>query len=495
MSYFSNIKHDLYQNPPSDSGNVDNKNIIYDPLDKTQVNPYLEVDNVQLENMYNIELDALEFASDKTRVDSPTPIQSYSGRLDAFVNRDNRDKPVTDKQLESVLGPGIEKQNFAKNFKEGGELKEEAPVTLDFLPSSLQSKHPDVYEKLMGMSGDNKQKLTDYFNATISSAQENVTDIKSGLGWFKDLDVDPVKDILESAGIEKGAFRDVVQDYAAEKAQGAGEDFGYGSQIALNTAMRLKGLKRGGLVKKYSGGGDLTQGQQTAVNWSNIASTAVNTGVALSEESAVFNKEGDPYSEASLKDTRKAAIGERAGKGASIGGTAGAAIGSIIPGVGTAVGAAVGTAVGALAGTVSGWFGGKKQYEKDQAAVEERKEAESVTNINLGNQISETLAEKSSLEAKEEYLDDINLSTLKYGGMVYGPRHEQGGVMAYKDGKPIAEVEGDEYVINNDIIKDKKESKQRFRVEGTPAQIASALNSYKGYGDNTNPGGNIYKIG
>ena len=46
--------------------------------------------------------------------------------------------------------------------------------------------------------------------------------------------------------------------------------------------------------------------------------------------------------------------------------------------------------------------------------------------------------------------------------MVYGPRHlEESGVMMYKDGQPIAEVEGDEYVINNDILKDKKISQRK----------------------------------
>mgnify|MGYP003665242838 CR=1 FL=1 len=491
--YYSDQKYRQQPEPTQES----KTNQAYDPLSKTQLNPYLDVDDKQLEQLYNQELDALEFVSDKTSVASPTPIQSYSGRLDAFVNRD-RSKPVTEEQLESVRGPGFAKQNFAKNFKKGGELEEGNPATLDFLPSSLESKHPDVYKKLMGMPGDAKEKLTKYFNTTVSSAQENVTDIKSGLGWFKDLDVGPVQEVLETAGIDKGDFRGVVKDYATEKAEGAGEDFGYGSQIALTTAMRLKGLKRGGaLVEKYSQGGDLTAGQQSAVNWSNVASTAVDMGVSLSQESSVFNKDGDPYSERSLGDTRKAAIGERAGKGAKIGGTAGAAIGSVIPVVGTAVGAAVGTAVGAIGGAISGWFGGKKQYEKDQEAIKEREETESIALIGTGNQISDTIAQKKTQEAKGDYLEGILASNtpMKYGGMVKGPRHEQGGVMAVKNGKPIAEVEGDEYIINNDIIKDKKESKNKFRVEGTPAQIASALNSYKGYGDNTNPGGNIYKIG
>jgi hypothetical protein len=64
----------------------------------------------------------------------------------------------------------------------------------------------------------------------------------------------------------------------------------------------------------------------------------------------------------------------------------------------------------------------------------------------------------------------------------------------YKDGSPIAEVEGDEYVINNDILKDKKESKKKYQIEGTPVQIASALNSIKKYGVNSHPGGKVKQV-
>ena len=101
-------------------------------------------------------------------------------------------------------------------------------------------------------------------------------------------------------------------------------------------------------------------------------------------------------------------------------------------------------------------------------------------------------------EAKEEfdYLQSLRMG--KYGGnfngMVYGPRHEEGGVMMYKDGQPIAEVEGDEYVINNDILKDKKESKKKYQITGSPLQIASALNSIKKYGVNTHPGGKVKQV-
>ena len=390
MNYFSNNENDLYQNPPIDAGRADGKNEQYDPLSKTQLNPYLDVDKKQLQKMYNMELDVLESKSDKTMVAQPTPIQSYTGRLDAFVNRD-RSKPVTEEMLESVRGPGYEKQKFAIDFKKkGGNLN---------------------------------------------------TDI-------------------------------------------------------LKQAMELKGLKRGGGIPKMVEGGDLTVGQQSTINWSNIASTAVDIGVNTSNLSSQFNPDGDPYSEMSKKDTIKAFVGERAAKGAQYGGTAGAAIGSVIPVVGTAVGAAVGTAIGSVVGAVSGFFGGKKQAKKDAEAREERLEAESIENIAVGNQVSELISQKESLTARTDYMEGLNVSSasMKYGGMVYGPRHEQGGVMAYKDGKPIAEVEGDEYVINNDILKDKPESKNKYVIQGTPVQIASALNSINKYGVNSHPGGKVKQV-
>ncbi len=103
---------------------------------------------------------------------------------------------------------------------------------------------------------------------------------------------------------------------------------------------------------------------------------------------------------------------------------------------------------------------------------------------------------EDEMKRDAEYLQQIGIGKYggKFNGMVYGPRHEQGGVMMYKDGSPIAEVEGDEYVINNDILKDKKESKKKYQIEGTPVQIASALNSIKKYGVNSHPGGKVKQV-
>ncbi len=63
----------------------------------------------------------LSMPQDNTLVDSPVLLQSYSDRLSAFVDRD-RSKPTTEAMLESVRGPGTEKENFAKNFRQAGDF-------------------------------------------------------------------------------------------------------------------------------------------------------------------------------------------------------------------------------------------------------------------------------------------------------------------------------------------------------------------------------------
>jgi len=523
MAYFSKDTYDKYKNPTIVEPPVQGAQPVYNPSDVTQKNPYLDVDSNQLQNMYNHELNILE--SDNTRV---APSQDIGPDGQFIKYRGGKESDYGDSFWMGTLEQ--DKADYAKTYKNGGTLNsyhdggevEEHPhvfrngkkvdksvvdmietgdeTNLSFLPPDLKSKHPEVYEKLMNMDEGTKSSMSNYFSQTVDSARENVKGVSSGMAWFAELDVEPVKDILTKAKIEKSDFRNVVKDYAESKANNAGEDFGLMAKTALTGAMALKGLKRGGELPKKVEGGGLTEGQQSTVNWANMASTAANTAVEVTTPSAVFGK-ADPYSTATRKETRRAGMGERAKKGASIGGTAGAAIGSVIPIVGTAVGAAVGTAIGTIVGGISGFFGGNKQYEKNEAAVDKREGEELVNTIGLGNQISEGISQKNSMASTTDYLEELSGNTTgpysshKRGGMVYGPRHESGGVMAVKNGKPIAEVEGDEYIINNDIIKDKKESKQRFKVEGTPAQIASALNSYKGYGDNTNPGGNIYKIG
>jgi len=180
----------------------------------------------------------------------------------------------------------------------------------------------------------------------------------------------------------------------------------------------------------------------------------------------------------------------RQARGESIGAGAGAAIGAVfgMPGV------------GAKAGKLIGGFASKLVGKKGKKKIADKIESEKSENLRYQD-MEQTVSARAQVaedEMKQDaaYLQQIGVGKYggKFNGMVYGPRHEQGGVMMYKDGSPIAEVEGDEYVINNDILKDKKESKKKYQIEGTPVQIASALNSIKKYGVNSHPGGKVKQV-
>jgi hypothetical protein len=176
-------------------------------------------------------------------------------------------------------------------------------------------------------------------------------------------------------------------------------------------------------------------------------------------------------------------------------------------GIGEGVGFAAATAltgnpmIGAAVGKVTGFLSGEvsKLFNIGDKGTEAIDKAEGVFLDTQSDKASDAVMaqrKKDLLKSDIDYLKTIGIG--KYGGdfngMVYGPRHESGGVMMYKDGAPIAEVEGDEYVINNDILKDKPESKKKFSIQGTPVQIASALNSINKYGVNTHPGGVVKQV-
>ena len=60
---------------------------------------------------------------DNTNINVTPTIPSYQNRLESFVDRD-RSIPVTEEMLEGVRGPGYEKLNFAKNFKQTGDFND-----------------------------------------------------------------------------------------------------------------------------------------------------------------------------------------------------------------------------------------------------------------------------------------------------------------------------------------------------------------------------------
>lgn len=65
----------------------------------------------------------------------------------------------------------------------------------------------------------------------------------------------------------------------------------------------------------------------------------------------------------------------------------------------------------------------------------------------------------------------------KWGGIVYGRPHEQGGVKAYiKDRGEIIELEEKEVILN----KTSMQMTEKFMCQGTPKEIASQLNELGG---------------
>ena len=77
------------------------------------------------------------------------------------------------------------------------------------------------------------------------------------------------------------------------------------------------------------------------------------------------------------------------------------------------------------------------------------------------------------------------------GGFTIGPSHAEGGIpMTVKSTGQKIEVEGGEGIINKRSMADDR----KFRVEGTPKQIASAINEIDGNGVSFDSGAKITKL-
>ena len=104
---------------------------------------------------------------------------------------------------------------------------------------------------------------------------------------------------------------------------------------------------------------------------------------------------------------------------------------------------------------------------------------------NPGGVMGVILAAFAALTAGIQY---AKISATKYegamGGLLVGPSHANGGIK-YAYGGNIVELEGGEGVINKRSLA----SGDVLSLTGTPMQIASDLNSYKGYGVRFGAGG------
>tara|TARA_R100000030_G_scaffold100860_3_gene95035 strand:+ start:7711 stop:8772 length:1062 start_codon:yes stop_codon:yes gene_type:complete len=238
------------------------------------------------------------------------------------------------------------------------------------------------------------------------------------------------------------------------------------------------------------GGSDPLMSGFTPANVIGTAVSLTENIVEAAEAKKEFNKNLEDSQAVDKKRLKDLATEQRTAQGEAIGEAAGTAIGALVgmPGLGGKAGKFLGNIGSKIKGKK---FGEKinRKFKKEQGEHLDFKTGEEIASV------TRTMREDESA-ANEKYLSSLGI--LKYGGnfngMVYGKRHEDGGVMMYKDGAPIAEVEGDEYVINNDILKDKPESKKKYSISGTPVQIASALNSINKYGVNSHPGGVVKQV-
>jgi len=251
-------------------------------------------------------------------------------------------------------------------------------------------------------------------------------------------------------------------------------------------------------IYKYQTGGILTDAQKENIatnvgGYGDLATDIFASATSAKDSKKAFEADIDDSIQitSEVKDQIKDNFMDaRQARGEAIGAGAGAAIGAVfgMPGVGAKAGKFIGGAVSKLKG---------KKAKKKIADKIEKEVSENLSYQGMQQTVSaRAQVAEDAMKRDAEYLQQIGIGKYggKFNGMVYGPRHEQGGVMMYKDGSPIAEVEGDEYVINNDILKDKKESKKKYQIEGTPVQIASALNSIKKYGVNSHPGGKVKQV-
>ena len=93
----------------------------------------------------------------------------------------------------------------------------------------------------------------------------------------------------------------------------------------------------------------------------------------------------------------------------------------------------------------------------------------------------------SAVAATGIQIASISKQTLKKGGILKGRSHEEGGIAFTVDGQSGFEAEGGEGIIN----KHSMSSKDIISLTGTPGEIASDINSYKGYGAAFGKGGQI----
>ena len=118
---------------------------------------------------------------------------------------------------------------------------------LGWVPQPWQNLQPDTTEKVKKLSAEDLMKLYKEYDILRQDASD-VKDLKSGISWFRDLDVSNIKRLRDRADIDKKEFRSLIHKMVAKK--GEESDVGgldnWATRQAINLALSQKGLRQGG---------------------------------------------------------------------------------------------------------------------------------------------------------------------------------------------------------------------------------------------------------
>jgi hypothetical protein len=171
---------------------------------------------------------------------------------------------------------------------------------LMYIPTAYKNVQPSTTEKVKKLSTEDLVKLYKEFS-TIQESATDVKDLKSGISWFKNLDLSNIKRLRDRADISKDELRSLAHKSVAKL--GKDEDISgldnWGARQAINLAMRQKGLRQGGY--RYENGG-------TGLNEAQLAAR---------QSKAQYDAEQNAIREAQIQDQRMSFQGPISGYGGS----------------------------------------------------------------------------------------------------------------------------------------------------------------------------------
>ena len=150
-------------------------------------------------------------------------------------------------------------------------------------------KGTSIYNKLQKLSDSKKKKLYREYEDVLEST-EGLGDagLIKQIKAFKNLDLSGIKELQESADINKSELRNLLYDKIGY------HNMGYIKQKAVNAALSAKGFKRGGIAYK-TGGTQLEGGVMLPIPGTDAVEFKGNTheegGILIDEKTEVENNE------------------------------------------------------------------------------------------------------------------------------------------------------------------------------------------------------------